>query len=98
MSDKQLGIHNEINMHSLLAISGRFCFEDDEFYLSLGRETVEGRAYVEKMSGSKPPPLNQTNITRGYNDNTINSLKHRLLVYLHKEAMKEGLYGVRRFV
>ena len=79
-------------------VSGRFCFEDDEFYLSLGRETAVGRSYVESMTGVRPPPLNQRSMNHGYNDQTINSLKHRLLVYLHKEALKDGLYGVRRYI
>ena len=79
-------------------VSGRFCFEDDEFYLSLGRETAVGRSYVESMTGVRPPPLNQRSMNHGYNDQTINSLKHRLLVYLHKESLKDGLYGVRRYI
>ena len=63
----------------------------------MGRETQEGRAYREQITGVKPPPLPPPTNTRVYNETTLNSLKHRLLTYMYNQAKGEGLYALRRY-
>ncbi|KAG7229807.1 hypothetical protein INR49_012456 [Caranx melampygus] len=55
---------------------GRFCYEDDLLTLSA--------VYTEAQAESQP------GFPRLYTDKTINSLKHRLLVYLWRRAEQDG--------
>lgn len=63
---------------------GRFCYEDDLLTLS----AVYTEAQAESQSGSGFPRL--------YTDKTINSLKHRLLVYLWRRAEQDGSATAKR--
>lgn len=61
---------------------GRFCYEDDLLTLS----AVYTEAQAESQSG----------FPRLYTDKTINSLKHRLLVYLWRRAEQDGSATAKR--
>ncbi|XP_067358209.1 DET1 homolog isoform X2 [Channa argus] len=61
---------------------GRFCYEDDLLTLSA--------VYKEAQAESHP------DFPRPYNDKTINSLKHRLLVYLWRKAEQDGSATAKR--
>uniref|UniRef100_A0A3B3UHV9 DET1 partner of COP1 E3 ubiquitin ligase n=1 Tax=Poecilia latipinna TaxID=48699 RepID=A0A3B3UHV9_9TELE len=61
---------------------GRFCYEDDLLTLSA--------VYAEAQAES------QTGFPRLYTDKTINSLKHRLLVYLWRRAEQDGSATAKR--
>ncbi|XP_061629916.1 DET1 homolog isoform X3 [Phyllopteryx taeniolatus] len=61
---------------------GRFCYEDDLLTLS----AVCTEAQAETQSG----------FPRLYTDKTINSLKHRLLVYLWRKAEQDGSATAKR--
>ena len=61
---------------------GRFCYEDDLLTLSA--------VYTEAQ------PEGQPGLPRLYTDKTINSLKHRLLVYLWKRAEQDGSATAKR--
>ncbi|KAK7891959.1 hypothetical protein WMY93_023922 [Mugilogobius chulae] len=61
---------------------GRFCYEDDLLTLSA--------VYTEAQAESQP------GFPRLYTDKTINSLKHRLLVYLWKRAEQDGSATAKR--
>lgn len=61
---------------------GRFCYEDDLLTLSA--------VYTEAQTES------QTGFPRLYTDKTINSLKHRLLVYLWRRAEQDGSATAKR--
>lgn len=61
---------------------GRFCYEDDLLTLSA--------VYTEAQAESQP------GFPRLYTDKTINSLKHRLLVYLWRRAEQDGSATAKR--
>lgn len=61
---------------------GRFCYEDDLLTLS----AVHTETQAESQAG----------FPRLYTDKTINSLKHRLLVYLWRRAEKDGSATAKR--
>lgn len=61
---------------------GRFCYEDDLLTLSA--------VYTEAQAES------QAGFPRLYTDKTINSLKHRLLVYLWRRAEQDGSATAKR--
>ena len=61
---------------------GRFCYEDDLLTLSA--------VYTEAQEETRP------GFPRLYTDKTINSLKHRLLVYLWKRAEQDGSATAKR--
>lgn len=61
---------------------GRFCYEDDLLTLSA--------VYTEAQAESQP------GYPRLYTDKTINSLKHRLLVYLWRRAEQDGSATAKR--
>ncbi|CAG5958438.1 unnamed protein product [Menidia menidia] len=61
---------------------GRFCYEDDLLTLSA--------VYAEAQAESQP------GFARLYTDKTINSLKHRLLVYLWRRAEQDGSATAKR--
>lgn len=75
--------------------SGQFCFDDDELLLAHGEETEDGLRYREAVAGKKLPSLERSRV-KGFYEPTINSLKHRLLVFLFKQAQSAGAYDVRR--
>lgn len=61
---------------------GRFCYEDDLLTLSA--------VYTETQAENQP------GFARLYTDKTINSLKHRLLVYLWRRAEQDGSATAKR--
>lgn len=61
---------------------GRFCYEDDLLTLSA--------IYTEAQAESQP------GFPRLYTDKTINSLKHRLLVYLWRRVEQDGSATAKR--
>nr|XP_014340363.1 PREDICTED: DET1 homolog [Latimeria chalumnae] len=61
---------------------GRFCYEDDLLTLSA--------VYPEVQSDG------QNGMTRPFKEQTINSLKHRLLVYLWRRAEQDGSATAKR--
>ncbi|XP_038073823.1 DET1 homolog [Patiria miniata] len=63
---------------------GQFCYEDD------------GLVLLASQEGGLLPP--HPSLARPYRDTSINSLKHRLLVYLWRQANHQGTPGaMRRF-
>ncbi len=70
---------------------GRFCFEDDEFLVS--------SVAMRERSGTGG---RQSTTVRPFRENTINALKHRLMVYLYRRAelesrLKGNYVPIRRF-
>ncbi|XP_054160783.1 DET1 homolog [Oppia nitens] len=63
---------------------GRFCYEDDEFLVS-SAATRERSA----STGSRHHH-HQSNIIRPFREVTLNSLKHRLMVFLYRKAHLES--------
>lgn len=61
---------------------GRFCYEDDLLTLSA--------VYTEAQAESQP------GFPRLYTDKIINSLKHRLLVYLWRRVEQDGSATAKR--
>lgn len=61
---------------------GRFCYEDDQLYYHMGLERTTASSQAH----------------RPYYDTAVNSLKHRLMAFLYRRAVKEGTpYALRRF-
>ena len=61
---------------------GRFCYEDDELHFRLGLD----------------PTTRNEDFNKPYSIESLNSLKHRLLVFLYTKATQEGSkYALRRF-
>ena len=61
---------------------GRFCYEDDLLTLSAG--------YSEALAQGQP------GFPRPFTEKTINSLKHRLLVFLWRRAEQDGSPTAKR--
>ena len=74
---------------------GRFCFDDDELALSALSGNITGNIHLQMANGSEA--IHHSDRTRPFCDTAINSLKHRLLTYLWKNAYNEGPEGLRRF-
>ncbi|VDI37446.1 de-etiolated-1 [Mytilus galloprovincialis] len=86
---------------------GRFCCEDDQLYYHLGLENSTGQVYRSYSDGQVHRPYSETPIPRQHNEGqvhrpysekSINSLKHRFLVFLYKRAVFDGTpFAIRKF-